>query len=301
MERNYNNIYKSVTESLKAAKSEVILISAFITSEIINDFYKYIGQDVTVTVICRFKKQDLLFGSSDLKAAKIILENDGRILRNPSLHAKLFLFDKDTLLFGSANLTNKGMGITKESNIECLSSLVEANSTDIFFVNSLIESSQIVDNLLIRELEEQLEDEDKTEYDEGRIANISSSLVGIFINDFPFSEFPHSVIKNVDDQKSIHDLQILQLEPGMRDLYNLKRKFISTKILTWLNSIVEDQVQFGELSACIHDSLLDDPKPYRKEIKDLQKNLLNWIDILLPQKYKVFIPNGYHSQVLKKM
>jgi len=286
---------------VNAAKVEILLISAFITSDIVSKVYENIHKEVKITAICRYQKQDLLFGSSDLQSAKIILENGGRILRNPSLHAKLFMFDKDTLLFGSANLTNRGMGLAKDCNIECISSPTRASSTDIFFVNSLIETSQIVDNRLLDELQDQLDSNAATEYDEEKFNKISSKLDGIFTNDLPFSKSPDNIIDNEDDPSSIHDLQMLQIEPREFDMDLIKLKYVNSKIAKWLDSMIVNQVQFGELSALIHNSLLDDPKPYRKEIKDLQRNLLNWTEYLLPEMYKIYIPDGYHSQVIKKI
>ena len=34
---------------------------------------------------------------------------------------------------------------------------------------------------------------------------------------------------------------------------------------------------FGEISKKIHDDLYDDPKPYRKNVKELQSNLYSYI------------------------
>ncbi len=298
---NYNDIYNAFISAAAAARSEIILISAFITSDIVAKIYENIHEDIKTTVICRYLKQDLLFGSSDLRAAKIILEHGGRLLRNPSLHAKLFMFDKDILLFGSSNLTSKGMGLIKDSNIECMSYPLKVSAEDIFFVNALIASSQVVDNPLLVELQKQIDSDAAYEYDEKRINDMAERLRVIFINDFPFSKYPDSVIGYKDDPASIHDLQLLQVNSKEVTMDIIKLQYTKTKIVNWLNVVVRDQIQFGELSALIHNALLDDPKPYRKEIKELQRNLLNWIEYLLPETYKIYIPEGYHSQVVKKI
>ena len=53
---------------------------------------------------------------------------------------------------------------------------------------------------------------------------------------------------------------------------------------------------FGELSALIHNSLFDDPKPYRKEIKNLQANFFNFLELLKFENLKIEITN--YSQVI---
>ncbi len=39
-------------------------------------------------------------------------------------------------------------------------------------------------------------------------------------------------------------------------------------------------LRFGAISSRLHDALLNDPKPYRKEVKDFQVNLFNWLKYL---------------------
>ena len=51
------------------------------------------------------------------------------------------------------------------------------------------------------------------------------------------------------------------------------------------------EIYFGDLSSLIHNSLLDDPKPYRKEVKDLQANLYSFLKILDLEEIKIDQPN----------
>ena len=44
------------------------------------------------------------------------------------------------------------------------------------------------------------------------------------------------------------------------------------------NEKKKKECYFGELSAKLHNALINDPKPYRKEVKDLLSNLLGWIE-----------------------
>lgn len=297
----YDDIYSNFINQVKVATTEIIFVSAFITSNIVRHVYNEIDRNVKLTFICRYSKQDLIYGSSDLESARIIMQNNGRILRNPNLHAKLFMFDKKLLLFGSANLTNRGLGLSDKSNIECVSQPEPVASKDIFFVNSLIESSQVVDDQILIELEKQLEVTNTKDFDEQIIDEISSKLDGIFIGDFPYACSPQQLIKVKDDPNSVHDLQLLKIDASEYDLNIIKNRFEKTKISQWLDSIIVNNIRFGELSALIHNSLLDDPKPYRKDIKELQQNLFTWINELLIDKYQIYIPDGGHSQIISKI
>ncbi len=39
-------------------------------------------------------------------------------------------------------------------------------------------------------------------------------------------------------------------------------------------------LRFGSILSRLHDALLNDPKPYRKNVKDFQVNLFNWLKYL---------------------
>ena len=48
---------------------------------------------------------------------------------------------------------------------------------------------------------------------------------------------------------------------------------------------------FGELSASLHNTVVSDPKPYRKDIKKMLANLLNLIEELEMEEIVIDRPN----------
>ena len=55
-----------------------------------------------------------------------------------------------------------------------------------------------------------------------------------------------------------------------------------------------DCMYFGQLTAELHDALVEDPKPYRKDVKTLLANLLAWTQALRMEE--VVIDKPSHSQ-----
>lgn len=51
---------------------------------------------------------------------------------------------------------------------------------------------------------------------------------------------------------------------------------------------------FGEITANLHNALLNDPRPYRKDVKQLLANLLNWIAAL--DINEIVVDRPAHSQ-----
>ena len=56
---------------------------------------------------------------------------------------------------------------------------------------------------------------------------------------------------------------------------------------------------FGAISSELHNALINDPKPYRKEVKDLLSNTLFWIQDLEIDALVIDTPN--HSQRVRAL
>ena len=68
-------------------------------------------------------------------------------------------------------------------------------------------------------------------------------------------------------------------------------------IYKWLfneiNKTESKELYFGTLSSLVHEALIDDPKPYRKSVKDLQKNLYSFLEII--KNKEIFFDKPNHS------
>lgn len=296
-----NNNYKSLLSNFfKKSNDEIIIVSAYITSDAINNILENINDNIKIILIARWQKADILSGSSDLKSYYAIKKRKGKFYWNKRLHAKIYMKDKSFKLFGSANLTSRGIGLLSPdlNNIEYLSGISKVTEEDIIFVNDIIRDSIEVTDELVDELQNQMESEAE-DWDNRPIDKIKMQPKGIFVNDFPFSSKPKRVLDNSDLNEVIHDKKIFQISEPNISFENLKLHFENSTIIKWLDKQFDESIHFGKLSSLIHNALLDDPKPYRKDIKKLQKNLFKWIQDLLKDKYKIKQPG--QSQVLIKL
>ncbi|MDP3025914.1 MAG: phospholipase D-like domain-containing protein [candidate division Zixibacteria bacterium] len=298
---HYGDSASLLKELFDDAESEIIIVSAFTTSEATTYLLQDISSRVTISLVTRWSKYDILSGSSDLGVADIVSQRKGRVFRNSNLHAKLYMIDKGVLLFGSANMTGRGLGIgNMQFNIECLSCPEKVRPDDIFFVNSIIKNSEIIDQALLNELSMQLTDKETSDWNESRIKEVRKLPQGIFVNDFPFCEDPEELLHDQVTEFAEHDVKLLNIVPSCLNFEEISRSFETSTVIKWLEKTLIGRKSFGELSKEIHDSLLDDPKPYRKEVKELQKNLFNWITKLLTHKFHIYVPEGGHSQFIDK-
>ena len=110
---------------------------------------------------------------------------------------------------------------------------------------------------------------------------LKENLNKIWVHNSPWSSVEELLNINKINENIKHDLEIFGLDKENINRDILKINFQKSKIFKWLiNQIRKEQkneIYFGKLSTIIHNSLLDDPKPYRKDVKNLQSNIYDFI------------------------
>jgi hypothetical protein len=298
----YGSKVEHVRKLIDASTNEIILLSAYCKVEALREILKDFKKGIRLSLVVRFDKQDLSSNASDLEILNFILEKNGILYRNQKLHSKLFLADKKSKIFGSSNITGRGLGLLgDQSNIESISATEECELQDWIFANNVIRNSQIVTSEMIDEMKGQLEKKSIESWDEDAILKTAKIPAGIFVGDFPFSSNPNNLVGE-KDVSAMHDLSIFSPNlKELKDIQKLREPFLNSAVIRWLMTKIGNQtLNFGKVTQFIHDALLDDPLPYRREIKDLQVNLYSWIKEILPAEIEIWVPEGSHSQLIKK-
>jgi len=90
-------------------------------------------------------------------------------------------------------------------------------------------------------------------------------------------------------------LELFGLENKNIDLIKINESFVNSKVYKWLLNVLNKEnnkeIYFGNLSNIIHNSLLDDPRPYRKDVKELQRNLFDFLKNLKLDEIQLDQPN----------
>ena len=299
-----------VARELNNAKEDVILISAFITKTGIEWFENIIkDKNIKCTIIVRWKGSDLHSGASDLASYKIAKNNGWEIKILDDLHAKIILIDRKYLFVGSPNLTGKGMSLVPVSNKE-IGLCVSPVEPDIKSINSIINDSiEVTDeifNSLSKWLNEQppLEKINTTEFPNDLKKLLNPQIKNLWTHSFPFAD-PENVCKVSlveADEFELHDLEMFNLincdEANRKKI--LFENFRRSNAFLWLEKKLKDRsdgIFFGELSSLIHEALYDDPRPYRREVKDLQKNFYNYLKFLKYTDIEISVPKSHSERI----
>lgn len=287
-------------QSLDKAKEQIIILSAFVKIKGINWLVDKISKEkISCTIISKWDHSDIAQGASDLECYEICKQNGWQFKVLKNLHAKIMLIDKKELFIGSPNLTAKGMSLTPVPNKE-MGVKLEANQNDIGIINNLVDESILIDDQIYKDLlgwKNNLPKLEKPSYPEFPVdikKRLEENYDKLWVHNFPWCTAEELLDTKEISENVQHDLELFGLD---RD--NLEKKVIikniqNSKIYHWLINQINKQenkeLYFGNLSSIIHNSLLDDPRPYRKDVKILQVNLYSYIKLFLKDMIKIDVP-----------
>lgn len=285
-----NEIKNKISEEVGRCKESLHVITAFCKI----DGMKFIDGSILQKVddkklLVRFRLDDLLAGASDIDIYNFCKNNGWKMYVRFDLHAKTYLFDKKRCVIGSANLTNKGLDLTENSNYE-IASVNDLEDEDLIKIHSLFESAVLMTDKIFEKMSLQF---DTVIKGQGDCYKWSDEIMELFSPDFSVLftyDFPNC--RNYNDLYE-QKIDFLNLESDWT-LQNIKEALKLSKSYLWLKTLVSDnggEMYFGEITAHLHSVLVNDPKPYRKEVKELLGNLLEWIVILEVKDFIIDRPN----------
>lgn len=282
---------KKLASEAAQAQEELHVVSAFCKKDaiaFIDSNLRHVLKSKKLLV--RFLKKDVICGATDLDLYDYCKSNGWQLYIRFDLHAKTYIFDKKRYILGSGNLTSSGLGLNCLGNYE-LSSLSEMNYDDLTKVDMLFDSAVLMTDELFSKMREDIDDMPNLEENAREswckdiVDRFKPSLDILFTYDFPSSVAPND---------SVSEYEFLELS-GHASKGELKDAFRLSKAFLWLYDTVRKkdtkECYFGELTAVLHNKLINDPKPYRKEVKDLLANLLGWVEYFDFGFIKVDRPN----------
>lgn len=287
---------------LNSANREVIVLSAFIKEKALNWLIDNTNTR-NIQVVTRWQPADLASRVSDVTCYKICRENGIKFGIAAELHAKVYCVDGHVFV-GSANATARGLALANRYNDE-FGVCIVAGKTEYNKLNDYLRSVTWVSDELYSEIENELSVMPKTTqsnypyWSEKLRTKLNEPSNYIWVHDLPFNSLAR--LKDglkVSSHSIDHDLELLGIN---RENFTSDQAIIAYKncrAYNWCHNIVRtnDTLSFGGLTATLHNSLLDNPLPYRKEIKEFTQVLFNWAK-LYPTEFKVTRPN--YSEVIQ--
>lgn len=284
-----NEILDSVKKELQKATTSVRIITAYCKDSSFKHLNGCISSDVKdKKLLVRFRMDDILDGSTDFSVIESGLEGGWDVYIRFDLHAKTYIVDNKRGLVGSANVTTSGLSIGRNGNME-MATLVDVEPKDIEKIDKLFDDAIRVDNDLLGKMRSQIEAISKSEVCESHTWDASiTTMFNPHIKTLFSYELPEEFSLTEGEYFSFLD------ETYSGDIDKLKDSFRWSNAYLWLVNVLKENdgcIYFGALSEKLHNAMISDPKPYRRDIKVMLTNLLNLIDALQMEEISVDRPN----------
>ena len=289
-----------IIKQVSQAQEQLQIISAFCKIPAVelldNNIHNMLSSK---KLMVRFLLSDLVSGVTDIALYDYCKSRGWQLYVKFDLHAKTYIFDKKRCILGSSNLTSKGLSLSLHGNYE-LSCFVDINESDIDKIDTLFDNALLMDDELYEAMKTEYEyacnnhskNTVSQKWSDDIMQKIKPSDNVLFTYDFPMFEKP-----DFDDLSCFGFLET-ENTPTMEEV---KEKFMRCKAYLWLYGVVDSAPNktcfFGALSEKLHSVLMNDPKPYRREVKDLLKNLLGWVEALKIKELDIDTPS--HSQRIR--
>jgi hypothetical protein len=266
-------------------------------------------------IVVRWEIRDLCLGVSDLDLYDYCSENNIALYRNTRIHLKVLWNHKSDLIFGSANITNRGVGESGEFNYELAGANTFNNIETHNYLNKIIFDSEYVDQSLYNEINKLVS---MTELPvlNYPILDTNKKLVDSFlISQLPMTESPTNLFENINDLTDLneeeyrtisHDMVLFNLKSNMTEAefyVHLSNKFnhhpFVIKFKDFVKSRPNSSIHYGGCVTWIQENTTTVPTPRSWEMKKqfIINNLYRWV-CFFDLEFSFEVPIGGHSQIL---
>ena len=286
-------ILDRIKSELSRSTESFLLISAYFKLPLVEFFDSCVSSEkIEKKLVVRFQPEDIASGASDLEIYPYCKKRGWKLYFRLDLHAKTYVFDRIRCIVGSANATANGMSIGGTGNYE-MATYCELEEKDVRALDTLLYGAVEMTDCIYSQMCQYLASKDKADSNlvwPTDILNLFQPDYSIlFAEDFPTCDNPL--------QAGQEDLVFLNMEMNT-SLEKIRAAFSHSKSYLWLVSLLRCQetkeLYFGAITVYLHDTLLNEPKPYRKDVKQLLANLLSWVSIL--DMDEIVVDRPHHSQ-----
>tara|TARA_X000000950_G_C13911872_1_gene659285 strand:+ start:1850 stop:2449 length:600 start_codon:yes stop_codon:yes gene_type:complete len=157
----------------------LLIICPFISLKGLKKIFSFIKKKEVkkIDIVTRWRKLDIISGVSDIEVYTYLKKYNINLFHHNSIHMKIFIKNKKEFLFGSANITEAGLGISKHPNEEVIGF---ENLEEKFYkkFENILKKSLIIDDKYYSEMKK-LKEENKL---------ITEEIINIKNDDIKLSE-----------------------------------------------------------------------------------------------------------------
>jgi len=306
------DLFTSIKDFVSRSQEELIIISPYIQTKVLKELLSNCNIK-KVTIITTWKLRDIQFGSSDLEIYTFCKENGYHLFLNQRVHLKAIINNYKSYIFGSANISNRGLALTNNFNYELMNEKEESTIEEIIYFKRILKESIKVNDRLYEEFKKSVRKlEPIKKIEEIEIEKITPDK-DFLISTLPMSKNPHFLFQiyskglrrgsKEDLSCAMHDIVLYGLPVKLNKkqfLDLLKERFFESKFVKkFLKVIDEKGMYFGSVKEWIQKNCTDVPIPSKRDLTGNIQVLYQWVVYLSEGKYKIDIPKRHSERIYK--
>lgn len=306
-----NSFHKEIRDFINGSKNELVIICPYIKTQSLSIILKNC-KIKKITIITSWKMRDLQLGISELCLYEYCKEKKLYLFLNSRIHLKSFIKDYSSCIFGSANITDKGLALNNNFNYELIGIINNLNCDVIKYFRSILNESILVNDDIYSRYKLELEKiEDIKIINEPDLSN-SMADPEFLISALPMTKNVDLLFQiysnknhfnnNEDLQCAIHDILLYDIPENLEkdSFYEyLKNKFFKSKFIIKLLQFIGNEQYFGRVKEWIQRNCEDVPVPSRRDLTGNIRVLYKWIVDLSDGSYKIDIPRTHSERIYK--
>lgn len=266
-------------------------------------------------IVVRWEIEDLVKGVSDFEDLyEYCTNNNIALFRNTRIHLKVIWNNENSVLFGSANITGRGIGEKGNNfNYELAGIANPMSFDDISYLNFIIQESELVNDELFLEIKTLVDNIEIPIIEFPELPTKKKMDDEFLLSQLPMTSSPEllfKILQNPNDfpfeeqLKASHDKSVynIKIEEGIeKSISKLKENFNEKEIIKKLKLDIRENLRmsmgYGQVVRWIQDYTTTVPTPMSWELKKEQivNNLYEWI-CFFDNDFSWDTPN--HSQVI---
>jgi hypothetical protein len=274
--------------------NSITLFSAYIK---LNQLVELNSSKTINRIVIRWEIEDIIKGVSDFEDLyDYCKRNNIALLRNTRIHLKAIWDNQNSVLFGSANVTGKGIGEKGNNfNYELAGLANPISFDDISYLNFIIQESELVTENLFLEIKNIIDFIELPTFDFPELPTVKKIEDDFLISQLPMTGSPQLLLEilqkpnnfTLDEQlKASHDSAVfsVNIELGLETSMELLKEIFNQKLIIQRlkTAIIEDErnsMGYGTVVRWIQANTTTVPTPMSWEIKKKQfvNNLYDWI------------------------
>ena len=234
-------------------------------------------------IVVRWEIQDLYLKVSDFELYDYCKQHNIVLFRNTRIHLKVFWNNYKSLILGSANVTNRGLGEIGEYNFELNTQVNNISPDDILYLYKIIQDSQLMTDELYQKIKDITDQIEIDHFTFPTLKSIKTESDYFLLSDLPMSESPEklfntyinqSIINDNEIAFSTHDFALYKIPKGLNQfefMDYLKNEFNTHPFIIALKNEIKNSsrksMNYGSVVRWIQNNTTTVPIPRSWDIK----------------------------------